>query len=1170
MKKVFLLFAAMMTATVMNLHAVDITSWTIVGASALMGSQWDEKDTNNDMRVFGGSYQLKKFAWLSEGDYEYKACANHAWAVKEIPTSENQTFHIEDDGDYIITFTLDMAGTTLSAKAELNAYSGPFVDTYVNDKSMGSVTGAGEYELDEQVTLTATPNAGYKFVNWSGDQTGTENPLSITVSTFYTAVQANFEAETPAGPDMHDFLYFVGLNGNDTVRMNKWSYFGATSLAKLTATFEYSKDRINWTAYDTWGEATSVEASDGYFAFGNSIALNQGDTVFFRAKGTNGKNATMSSTELTYFYFAFGVDDSIAAGGNIMSLYDATCEQDTMTRVGFCGLFKDAKQLISTPKLPATKLAQGCYYEMFFGCTSLTTAPALPVTTLAVNCYSYMFQDCSSLTQAPELKATTMAFMCYGGMFSGCTSLTTAPALPATKLDGSCYNGMFSGCTALTQAPELKATTLDIHCYYEMFKGCTSLQVDTLSGDCDGAELEVPSPASEPGWWNQNMFAGCHGDAKYTAEYGIKLGGHYCIKEFIPDTIKGIELIAVDTVYDGQNHYIQVNGTIEGDAVTYSTDSATWQQDTIQLKNVCEQTVYVRIRRTDHIDWGGKSSIKIAKKVLTVDSVIIAEKVYDGTSTATVKSSKLVGVVKGESVGLDVRGDFNDKNAGKDKDVTVEYRLEGSDAVISNYTLQTASETLKATITPKTLTVTGTTASEKEYDGNTTASVTAGTLSGIIESDDVQISTATGAFEDKNAGESKNVITTYTLRGADADNYTTPTDTILANITPKPLTISGTTIAAKTYDGMYNADVDVLGTVEGIIAGETVKVTATAYFNDKDAGEGKDAFVEYSVEGEGYTNYQAPQASYHTANINKRPITITSGSAMKVFDNMPLTNNKVEVTEGSWADDEGAELNATGSQTQVGSSPNYFDIIYNANTTGANYDITIVEGTLTVKDYGTCAEANATPVDEVLGLKPVVVTYVNGAYTYVKDATGASLIYAAGGYGLKAGDQVTGFIGESAPDEYGLPRIFPSKKSSELTIVAGAAPEPELRTAMPTMNEIHQYVRYENVKIGSALLTPATPVEATLNNGDQIMLDSKFGSSYMIEGGEDITYDIVAIVGVRDEVMELYPIVIAIHTSVNLNDVNADNRVVEKYVKDGQLYIRVNGVLYNASGIRVK
>ena len=110
-------------------------------------------------------------------------------------------------------------------------------------------------------------------------------------------------------------------------------------------------------------------------------------------------------------------------------------------------------------------IAGGCYFNMFYGCTSLTQAPALPATTLADYCYSSMFYGCTSLTQAPALPATMLAIGCYKNMFSSCSSLTQAPELPATELASNCYFNMFYGCSSLTQAPVLPATTLASNCY---------------------------------------------------------------------------------------------------------------------------------------------------------------------------------------------------------------------------------------------------------------------------------------------------------------------------------------------------------------------------------------------------------------------------------------------------------------------------------------------------------------------------------------------------------------------------------------------------------------------------------------------------------------------------------------------------------------------------------
>ena len=200
-------------------------------------------------------------------------------------------------------------------------------------------------------------------------------------------------------------------------------------------------------------------------------------------------------------YSNFKMAGTIAASGSVMSLVDGNGESKTIPYAYcFCRLFQDCS-LTKAPELPATTLAEGCYYEMFRFCTGLTKAPALPATTLAESCYDEMFRDCFSLTKAPELPATTLAESCYEEMFrdcfsltqapelpaktltegcytymfDGCTSLTQAPKLPATTLADNCYNSMFSRCKSLTQAPKLPATTLAVGCYQKMFEGCTSL-----------------------------------------------------------------------------------------------------------------------------------------------------------------------------------------------------------------------------------------------------------------------------------------------------------------------------------------------------------------------------------------------------------------------------------------------------------------------------------------------------------------------------------------------------------------------------------------------------------------------------------------------------------------------------------------------------------------------
>ena len=206
-----------------------------------------------------------------------------------------------------------------------------------------------------------------------------------------------------------------------------------------------------------------------------------GDKGNLRLRGTN-TNGTASADD-PYSTITFDSNVKVACTGDIRTLLDWKNYSTVETQnARFCNLFQDCCVLTSAPELPATTLADNCYYSMFSGCKSLTSAPKLPATTLALGCYSSMFSGCTSLTSAPTLSATELAICCYTGMFYGCTSLTSAPKLSATTLVEGCYEGMFIGCSNLQEAPELPATTLAKSCYREMFSRCTSLKsAPTLS-----------------------------------------------------------------------------------------------------------------------------------------------------------------------------------------------------------------------------------------------------------------------------------------------------------------------------------------------------------------------------------------------------------------------------------------------------------------------------------------------------------------------------------------------------------------------------------------------------------------------------------------------------------------------------------------------------------------
>lgn len=240
---------------------------------------------------------------------------------------------------------------------------------------------------------------------------------------------------------------------------------------------------------DTWKTLTA----DTAILFG-------GDNGALRLRGKSEKG--LATETFNYAQMVFDVKNvSVACSGDIRTLVDYENYQTAdMDEAKFCYMFLESTNLVSAPALPATDLADRCYFGMFYGCTGLITAPVLPATVLKTSCYYSMFYGCTGLTTAPALPANTLAELCYTNMFLGCTSLTAAPALPADTLAVECYSNMFKGCTGLTAAPALPATVLAKKCYYHMFNGCTALTVAPA----------LPATALAKNCY-EYMFSGCTG-----------------------------------------------------------------------------------------------------------------------------------------------------------------------------------------------------------------------------------------------------------------------------------------------------------------------------------------------------------------------------------------------------------------------------------------------------------------------------------------------------------------------------------------------------------------------------------------------------------------------------------------------------------------------------------
>ena len=160
--------------------------------------------------------------------------------------------------------------------------------------------------------------------------------------------------------------------------------------------------------------------------YSGSISVINGDKIELYSNGTESTGSSQMVINCT---------DDCYVYGNVMSLIDPE-NYATITEVpahAFRNLFAyntNIKNHASASLvLPATTLAEGCYYAMFVGCTGITKSPSLPATTLAENCYCEMFALCTNLTTAPLLPAKTLVDGCYYVMFHSCSNLTSITCL---------------------------------------------------------------------------------------------------------------------------------------------------------------------------------------------------------------------------------------------------------------------------------------------------------------------------------------------------------------------------------------------------------------------------------------------------------------------------------------------------------------------------------------------------------------------------------------------------------------------------------------------------------------------------------------------------------------------------------------------------------------------
>ncbi len=290
-------------------------------------------------------------------------------------------------------------------------------------------------------------------------------------------------------------------------------------------------------------------------------------------------------------------------------------------------------------------------------------------------------------------------------------------------------------------------------------------------------------------------------------------------------------------------------------------------------------------------------------------------------------------------------GSYSTKNVISNDSVTLgNLSLQGADK--DNYALTVSSLQATGSITPKAISVSGITASNKVYDGGNLASVStaAASFNGMVNGDDLSVS-PTGRFADKNAGVGKQVLLSSVYGGNDLGNYTiTDQNRTTATISKAQLTLQAVS-DAKIYDATTHSTQSVQ--VNGLISGDTVTGLSQS-FDSKNAGL-RTLVVDngYAVnDGSSGGNYTV-HTSTASGTISPKAIEVTATPTTVLFNGKPQTQALPQVSGVL----DGANLNIVGlaSGTEPGT---YMSSLALSGADSGNYTATFSNASLVIESVG--------------------------------------------------------------------------------------------------------------------------------------------------------------------------------------------------------------------------
>ena len=248
-----------------------------------------------------GTYQQGQLCILTATPNEGYTFTNWTENDTQVSTDATYSFTVTGNRTLVAHFTSNPTPVMYTISATADPVEG------------GEVSGAGTYQQDQLCTLTATPNEGYTFTNWTenGTQVSTDATYSFTVTGDRTLV-ANFEG-IPSGPyhwdvNIHQYannMNFCGIIEIDseeqlTDELEIGAFCGDECRGREKPISQYYQMFNHYfvflTVYGNDGDQLSFRLYD--HSTGQELDLNCTTVVSFSTNGTYGD-------PVTPFVFAF-------------------------------------------------------------------------------------------------------------------------------------------------------------------------------------------------------------------------------------------------------------------------------------------------------------------------------------------------------------------------------------------------------------------------------------------------------------------------------------------------------------------------------------------------------------------------------------------------------------------------------------------------------------------------------------------------------------------------------------------------------------------------------------------------------------------------------------------------------------------------------------------------